>query len=627
MMKRYIFLKIIIMALLAALLIIGAYIYSVVYDVKMKMQLLKITPSEAATRVSVLEEETVIEKDTLEVYWSFTKHKLDFDQWINDQNITKHGLIRLKHETELAPLVNNQCERLNCFQSRMSFDQLPANLWKGLIGIEDYRFLEHEGVDYVSIARAIITDLKEMRLAQGGSTLTQQLAKNLFLSSEKKIERKIRELIYAIYLENVMTKDEILGNYFNEVFWGTIGGVYIKGVQAASIIYFQKKPSELTDYEVAILIGLLKGPGHYSPIKNLKRLKERTSVVYDRLKSLELVSSKKESQWNEEQWDSWEKSLLLKDNNSILRSIYYTSKNDDQLLGDYEKVVLYESVANVMNLVKKDNKLDIAAKIVIIDNQCESVNCVESFTYYSKFERDKLNAIKNEKHQVGSILKPIIYEIFQEYGKSLNDKVSTRPITLKLKSGEWTPKDATTSNFEISLREAIQKSKNIPLVRIASEIGFDKIEVKLVDYVPSLLRPLREYPSQLLGAVELSLAELVEAYLKFIKISCQNIKQGSFKFEETILFELSKAEDTTISKVADKLIKKINVFGKTGTTNAGLDNWYVAFDGKYFYAIWLGVESNRNEKKLNFSGATTAFRIFQKYLQYNGKQIHELNCY
>jgi penicillin-binding protein 1B len=602
------------------------YISVVVSEVHKKLQLIETEYDSKAKEESVLESGTYVLSDDFDDFINFTE-KGSFQ--IDEEAMT---LVRNKYlinkEVVLPKTLKNDCKRYNCIKFNINFDNINPLLWKGLIGIEDFRFLEHDGIDFKSLLRAFIADVKAMKKVQGGSTLTMQLAKNLFLTNEKKIERKLREMVYASYIEYKLPKEKIITTYFNEIFWGVVGGVYIKGIKAASIAYFDKSPDELTDYESSILIGMLKGPYFYSPTKHLDRLQRRTSVVFNRLKSLSLVGSSKDTVWTEEKWKSWRYKLDKKSKRKSIRSYYNLSKSLGNFLEPFEKFVFYQSITTINSELEKQTKgLDIATKFLALEKTCTEFPCPQSFYHYTKPERNLDKAINLEKHQVGSVLKPIIYEQLVELGKNLSDKVSTKPITLKLVSGKWTPKDSSKVKREfVELRYAVKKSKNIPLIRVANEIGFSKLEPKLLEYFPDLLTPLAEYPAQLLGSIEMSLSELGKSYLKYFKKTCENIKSNKYTFEESILFEMSKAKETTISRVSSKAINDILMFGKTGTTNDGLDNWYIAFDGKVFYAIWFGVDSKRQGKKLRLAGATSAYRIFQNFQIYRGKQLYELYC-
>lgn len=605
------------------------YIFGLISELKVKLTSLEVRPKGSQSRASLLEQGSITTQNDLLYFSKFLESPLNLSDAREEGMLSYSGKnVLIMEDIELGPIKGNSCQRYRCLQDRISFMELPSKLWKGLLGIEDYRFLQHRGVDPISIVRAVVADIKAMSLVQGGSTLTQQLAKNLFLTNEKKLERKFREMIYALYLEKTFSKEQIITMYFNEVFWGTVGGIYIKGIGMASRIYFDKSPEQLSDYESSILIGMLKGPYYYHPINKTERLKNRTSVVFKRLKELKLVSSSEQTPWSEKDWSAWKKALEKKNKSSALLSIYLVGKSDGPNLEPYEKFVFYQSVEKVREKLKERTKgVDIGIKSLVIDASCKDLNCPDKFLYYNKYERELDRAVYDERHQVGSSLKPIIYQQLIEEGKSLEDEVSTDPITLKLISGDWTPQDSSKELGEmISLKTAIQKSRNIPLIRASKEVGFEVLEKRLLDYFPNLLVPLKEYPAQLLGAIELSLSELGDAYLKFFQNQCKSFNEGRSSYEDSLLYYLAQADKTTISHAAGSIIKQSLIFGKTGTTNNGLDSWYIAFDGQNFFAIWFGVDSERAGKELRLYGSNSAFAIFQNFIQYRAKRISEFIC-
>jgi len=206
-------------------------------------------------------------KEKLSQFYLFTNKIKSFSGWLKQFqiNASKERFV-FTQDAEMAGLISNHCEIDRCYQLRKEFSQIPNNIKQALIGVEDLRFLSHSGVDLRSILRAIIVDLKNMRLAQGASTITQQVVKNLILTQEKTLVRKVKEIFIALYIEQFLTKEEILTLYFNEIYWGSIGGVKIRGVASASMIYFSKPLESITEYEAAILISLLKGPYYYHPI-------------------------------------------------------------------------------------------------------------------------------------------------------------------------------------------------------------------------------------------------------------------------------------------------------------------------------------------------------------------------
>src|SRR5690606_34665331 len=265
----------------------------------------------------------------------------------------------------------NHCMDYRCLQHMADFVELPPALWRGLMGIEDIRFLDHPGVDIISILRAIWVDLKSMALVQGGSTLTQQLVKNLFLTSDKTFGRKFKEVIYALYLEKILEKEEIITWYFNEVFWGSLQGIKLKGITMASLGYFSIEPKFLSEYQVAILISLLKGPYFYSPLNHLDRLKERANVVYDKLKDLNLIVGDDETRWKDKDWERFGKEINSKQKMTYLKSFDFMTKNSDPLLTLYEKFVLLEANERLKTVIKERVKgEDIALKIFMMDKSC-----------------------------------------------------------------------------------------------------------------------------------------------------------------------------------------------------------------------------------------------------------------
>jgi penicillin-binding protein 1B len=600
-------------AVLVLFITLSAYVVSILNDAKQSVQLFKIRSSVENIEKSILEEGSSVDTRKLHYFQLFTENKVDL-------NSNSKSLI-IDQTLKLSELVNNDCERVYCFQHRIDFSKLPVILWKGLLGVEDYRFLDHSGVDPVSILRAIIVDIKEMKLVQGGSTLTQQLVKNLFLTTKKTFDRKFKELIYSLYLESVMEKEEILSAYFNEVFWGTFQGIYIKGVYSASIAYFSKPVDELSDYESTILISLLKGPYFYRPNKYADRLKTRVDSVYKRLLELGLV--RENQKWSQRTWQSWVDDYKKRAEETYFHSMHLVTKDFQGGISPFEKFSFVEASRSILDKYKKQYEgYDFAVKAYICKDDCEN-----NFKYYSKLERERDKGIIEERHQVGSVLKPIVYYTLTKFGKNWEDVVSGEPLTLKLLSGNWTPSEASKKlKDEYTIKEALQLSRNIPIVRLANEVGFDEMEPLLQAYVPELLTPLKEYPAQLLGAVEMSLGELQKAYELFFNNVCADIKKGKYTHRESILHHMSEADKTTLRRVSHSWFKNMQVFGKTGTSNDGLDNWFIARTARTFYAIWFGVESERAGKKVYSGGSSTSFRIFQSYLENRGRRVSDSVC-
>jgi penicillin-binding protein 1B len=572
----------------------------------------------------VLEEGSIIKKLELESFYLFSAEKMSFNEFYQKAK-EQEALYELKDGIKGLVQVN----KVYCFQHYVSFEFIPSIFWKGLIGIEDQRYLDHMGIDVKSILRAFVTNVKSGRFVQGGSTISQQLVKNLFLTTEKTFSRKIKEIFTSIYLETKFTKEKILEAYLNEVEWGALQGIRIKGVYSASLFYFGKKPEDISNYEGAILVSMLKGPGFFSPIHHLDRLKERTRIVYEKLKTENVIPNDNKKIWKEEDWKNFSNRLNELEKTRPYQSIWRALNDKDPTLQNFEKFVLIQKVQDVRAKIKdkfKDkpgqNVDNISVKVLIgpIDGSAW-------YSYYSRIERNKEKALKYEAHQIGSTIKPIVYSVFEDFGKNIDDEVLTDPVTIDLKSGKWTPKEShVVKEKEVKLKDALLKSLNRPVIRLANEIGFDKIELPLKSFFPKLKSPLGDYPSELLGSVELSVFELKDSYLNFIKSECAKIKSGSRNFDQSVLSVLSDPNQTTVENSVDVVMQKLRFFGKTGTTNNGLDNWYVAFDGKNLSIVWVGYEGDRKTKSLGLYGATTAFNVFQNYYRDRGRRFNQFGC-
>ncbi len=587
----------------------------------------------------ILDEGSVVKGDELQSFLLFSAEKGSPEEFLaqkKQNNILYElkevpGLLQINQNIEMKNLLANDCSEIYCYQHYISFDYIPSIFWKGLIGVEDQRYLDHFGVDVKSIFRAFVTNIRHMRFEQGGSTISQQLVKNLFFTNEKTLTRKFKEMAMSIYIETKFPKEKILEAYLNEVYWGALQGIKIKGVFAASVFYFGKKPNDISAYEGAILISLLKGPSYFSPLKKIERLKERSVVVYNKLIEENLIPNDKSLIWTQKVWDKWLFKLKAQEKQQHFQSIWRTLHDNDPSLATYEKFVLIQKVADVRTKIDekfssvingKNSVSDISVKVML-----GPVAANGGFNYYSRVERNKEKAIYSERHQVGSTIKPIVYSVFEEFGKKLNDNVSTKEIKLQLLSGPWSPKEAhIIKESETTLVDALLKSYNRPVIRIADEIGFEKIEEKLKPYFKSLKLPLKEYPSELLGSMELSVNELRDVYAQFLKDECKKIKEGTRAQDQSVLYALSDPNLTTVEHAVDAVMQKLRFFGKTGTTNNGYDNWYVAFDGKNLSVIWVGYEGERKTKNLGLYGATTAFNVFQNYYRDRGKRFQQFSC-
>lgn len=574
-------------------------------------------PPSVEQNISVIEAESFISSKELNSYLLFSENP----QFNVEPIDNKKDLIFFKDEVSLPNLGKNDCEEFFCYQHRIKFDHLPPGFWKGLIGIEDFRFLNHSGIDFKSILRAIYEDIKNMGLVQGGSTLTQQLVKNLFLSNEKTISRKVKEIFLAYYLEYNYSKEKIIEAYINEFEWGRLQKIKVKGIYSAAIFYFDKNLTDLTSYEVAILIGLLKGPYHYHPIHHLDRTMSRAKIVYNRLIELNFYPKKEQEEWDELKFKKWALHLKKKEDEGLYHSLVISKESKGELLSPYESFVFNHKVFEILRKMgekTKEIKPDFALKA-----KFKNLGQKNTFEFYSKIERSLYKGLNEEKHQIGSTIKPLIYGILMDKGYSWDQEVSLSPISIKYRKTVWRPKEPYRKYPEsTTLSEALLKSYNRPIVRLVEEVGFDEIEKDLLHFIPDLKTPLAEFPSQLLGSIEMSISDSLSLLEKFINKECSRSKDTP-----NVISILSDPKKSTIAKNIGPYLSDHHFFGKTGTTNLGMDNWFIFFDGKILGVLWFGPEGERTNTDRHFSGASTSFQVFQSFYRERGKRFNELKCH
>jgi penicillin-binding protein 1B len=371
---------------------------------------------------------------------------------------------------------------------------------------------------------------------------------------------------------------------------------------------------------------MLKGPSYYSPIKGYKRLRTRVSAVYKRLVDLKYFHAKPADIWDEARWQQWSEGLKNVVNSSLFSKVLLSKKVLGNGLNEYESHVLASRVVELIGSVKKNKKLskkyDLGIKAVI--GRPFSNNATEPSMLFSNRYANTKEALENHKHQIGSTIKPFIYGTLFSLGVKPTDMVETGPITLKLLSGKWSPREAHKNlPEEVTVEYALQHSYNRPVVRLAQKVGMENLEDGLKHYFPDLNSPLAQYQAQLLGAVELYMKGIYQALTHLIKSQCERSKEWE---HQNVLNVLADPTLTTISHRVNKGLKELSFFGKTGTTNKGLDNWFVFFDGDIVGAIWVGHLGARDLKGVKLYGSNTSFEIFQQFLMSRGKRYAEFTC-
>lgn len=495
---------------------------------------------------------------------------------------------------------------------------IPDHVKKAFISIEDVRFYYHPGVDIIGILRALINDMREMKIAQGGSTITQQLAKMLFLRPEKTLTRKIKEALLSIKIEKRYTKDEILGLYLNQAYFGTRA----YGIEAASQVYFGKSVKDLTVGEAALLATLPRSPSHYSPFRNPQKALERRSAVLKQMLSHGFINKAQYAEAEREplpqrpHYRRFEApyfvEMLRQELEPQFNNSLYTAGYRIYSTIDYElQKAAEEAVKNGVEALEKRGRKGVEAALVAIDLRTGAVKAMVGGT---DFWRSQFNRVTQALRQPGSAFKPFVYLTALEEGRRANDIIFDSPISLKgARPGQvWVPKNYDGKyNGPVTLRTALAKSLNAATVRLATEVGVDNIiDTARVLGIKSNLQP---YLPIALGASDVTLMEMVSAYgafatgnyVKPMFFERVTNKNGLAEIESTpkmteILSEDVREEMKTLLRavveegtaVKARELKR-PLYGKTGTTNDYTDAWFIGFDERLVVGVWVGRDDHK----------------------------------
>jgi penicillin-binding protein 1B len=520
---------------------------------------------------------------------------------------------------------------------------VPPLLREGIKLIEDRRFDEHHGVDARGIARALWANLRAGRVVQGGSTLTQQLVKNYFLSDEQSFGRKATEALMAMRLEAHFSKEEILVAYLNEVYLGQDGSRAIHGFGLGSEFYFAKPLAELDVGELALLIGLVKGPSYYDPRKHPDRAHARRDLVLQELSSAHLIDDATAKR-------AAASSLRIRPPGGNYVPAYLDLVRR-HLKRDYAEadlaaagLAVYTSLdpraqaaaerALTLNLKRLDAASRVrgshleGAVIVAEPNSGDVIAVVGG----RDVGTDGFNRALDARRPIGSLVKPAVYLAALETGRyNAATVIEDAPIELKLSDGSvWAPQ-----NFEhqiygrVPLARALAESMNLATVRLGLDVGLPKVADTLqrlgLDTPPTL------NPSLLLGTVEMTPLEVVQVYtslanggfrarLRAVRavVDEHGRQLKSFKVQveaaapSAAVYQLDRMLTLVITRgtardAAARLPRSTVAAGKTGTSSDTRDSWFAGFTGSYLSVAWVGYDDNR---VTGLTGATGAMPVW-----------------
>ncbi len=552
----------------------------------------------------------------------------------------------------------------------MKFDDFPKGIPDGVMAAEDNHFYEHFGIDPKGLARALFVDLKTLSLSQGGSTITQQLVKNLMERRNRNIFIKANELFLAPALEIKYTKKQIFERYLNEVFLGQIGSYEVRGFAEGAKFFFGKKISELNLGEIALMVGLIKGPVFYSPYKHLERAKIRQRYVLERMYETGKIT---EAEFNLALKQPIRLSQAPQAGNRAPYFVDYVKAELNRLLADkfsekeiqelgfqvYTTLDLnFNSIAQESlqkGLVALEKKLGIDGAIALqgaVAAVDQTTGEIKTLIGGKSYAESTFNRILNMKRQAGSTFKPIVYTTAFREITDPNGNSYTPAYPLDDQEWGWTydPKQPTwkPSNYEreklgwISLKTALAKSINTTAARVSKRVGLH--EIAETAGLLGIETKVPEVPSITLGSIEVSPIELLKAYMTlanhgksgqpYVIKAIQN-PDGSEYFRNeylprpkidagvadmmTYLLQDVFAEGT--ASFAHALGFDRPAAGKTGTTNDYRDSWFVGYTPEVTALVWVGLDQGLIQEVLKTAqkpGATAQQKKLPKKIRLTG---------
>ncbi len=507
-------------------------------------------------------------------------------------------------------------------QKDLALREIPLATRQAVVAIEDSRFYSHFGVDLRGTARALFTNLQEGRAAEGGSTITQQVARILYLSQEKTLQRKVNEAMFALKLEREYSKDQILEIYLNRAYWGHGA----EGIEAAAQTYFGKSCRRLTLPESAMLAGLLQRPEGLTPLRNPAAAKNRQHVVLDRMAELEIITKTDAARAKRTKLrlaPSPDKSHKASYFTAYLASQLTNRFGDDAVLRGDLKVwttldlgMQTHAEKLIADLVKKQGaryKFDQAA-LVAIDPRSGYIRAMVGGADYQK---SQFNRVTQAKRQPGSTFKPFVYLSAFAQGLSPEATASGAVVSYPLSGGKrWTPRNYDNEKLGVTTyRKALEHSNNVITVKLLKEIGTGAVIDNAHRF--GISTPLTTDLSLALGTSEVTPLELTAAYgalaadgLRAEPMAYFKVTDGKGRvIEEKIPAPYRVMAETPVRMLNDVLQGVVTrgtaqraaigrpAAGKTGTTSDYRDAWFVGYVPQLVTSVWLGNDNNSVTKR------------------------------
>lgn len=558
---------------------------------------------------------------------------------------SKGDLGYLRIEPKMLGMLEKDQNEQRLFLRR---DQFPEVLVDALLATEDRDFYQHDGVSPLAIGRALVANIKAGRTVQGGSTLTQQLAKNLFLTRDKTLWRKVREAYIALILDYRYSKDRILEAYLNEVYLGQSGGDAIHGFALASRYYFGQPIQELRIDQLAMLVGMVKGPSYYNPIRYPERTKTRRDLVLRLLMQQDMLTAQQYEQAVNRPLDTQSKPRIASRQPAYFQQLNIELK---EKVGDNFKAEtglrlftsldpvsqskLEQAIAKkVPELAKRAGK-ELEAAAVAVDRHSGEIRAMVGG---KRVGYEGFNRALNASRPIGSLVKPAIYLTALEQPEKYNlaTTLHDTPLSLKGSKGSvWSPRNFDRKfRGDVPLYLALAKSLNVPTVRLGMELGIPEVSATL-ERLGVDKNEIRPVPSMFLGSFSLTPFEVAQMYQtvtnsgKRAKLSAlrsvidmdgnvlyQSLPRSSQAVDQQAAWLTTYAMKQGVAQGTGRFLQSqfawAALAGKTGTSNDSRDSWFVGVDGREVTTVWLGRDDNKSTK---LTGSSGALRVYAEYLK------------
>ena len=541
----------------------------------------------------------------------------------------------------------------------VTLEKVPDLLEQAVVLIEDERFYEHIGIDFFGILRALLVNISEGGLVQGGSTITQQLVKNYFLHHRKTLVRKINEMFMALLMELRYSKKEILESYLNEIYFAQRGAASVSGVQEAAQFYFSKNIDQVDAAEGATLAALVKSPGLYSPSLHPKKAKERRNLVLKKLFESGMLEKK-----------DYEKALqvsfpIFSSQKELTHAPYFVEFVKRQLKEQYSQDILESegirifttldmekqraaerAVQTWLNTLEKDRPYlkkkagegkSLEAGLIAMQPE---TGFIQAYVGGRDFTKNQFDHISLAKRQPGSVFKPFVYataldpENHSGRQWTLASILPDEELSFSTPQGKWSPKNYDgVYHGKVRLREALERSYNVSTTWLANQIDLKKI----IDLAKKagMETELKPYPGLALGPFEVTPLEMAQAYTIFpaqglsskplairrvVTREGEVLEKKSFESKRVLSPEVAYVMNQLLQGVLDqgtartvrtKGFGKV-AGGKTGTTSDYRDSWFSGFVPDHLALVWVGYDDNEST---DLSGASGALPIWVDYMK------------